>query len=60
MRWSLQRSKATVAARGMPLYAGPKMTSNGGISDDKREEAMWVAYADARVSMRGPVFNCAA
>lgn len=42
-------------AKGIPLYAGPKRTSNSGIDPFSKALAMVVAYAVATVDNIGPV-----
>lgn len=51
------RTSAVQAASGIPLYAGPKRTSNGGSGFDleHKDDAMVDAYAEAIVDRIGPV-----
>ena len=49
------RRSAVPAAKGMPLYAGPKRTSNSGSPGEVfSAEAIVAAYAEQRVSSTGP------
>lgn len=46
-----------VEANGMPLYAGPKRTSNSGNALDVSESEMVAAYAVDKLARIGPVLR---